>query len=126
VRAVLDTSALIGYETGRLVLADLPTDGVLPSVVLEELWLGVLSAADALRDERRRTFDAARSSLDVVPVSADIAVAGAEIRAEGRARGRRYQPLDALIGATGRVLGLPVVTQDRGFEGMAGVDVRVL
>jgi len=123
---VLDTSVLVGVEAGRLLTAALPAEGVLPVVVLEELWLGVLASNGPARDQRHATFEAARASYDVAPVTPEVALVCAAIRAEGRVRGVRYHPFDALVGATGRVLGIPVVTQDRGFEGMAGVDVRIV
>lgn len=87
---------LVGVEAGRLAPAALPAKGVLPVVVLEELWLGVLQSSGVARDRRHATFEAARAAYD------------------------------ALVGATARVLGVPVVTHDRGFEGMAGVDVLVV
>ena len=131
VTAVWDTSVLIGLETGRIApealesgrLGDSPA---ISSVVVEELQLGVLQSPTSVQESRRETLRQALAHYDVVAVSRDIALACAEIRAEGRRRGRRYDPFDSLVGATGRVLGLPVLTQDRGFEGMAGVDVRLV
>jgi len=117
---------LVGVEAGRLAPAALPAEGVLPVVVLEELWLGVLQSSGVARDRRHATFEAARAAYDVAPVTQEVALACASIRAEGRVRGVRYHPFDALVGATARVLGVPVVTHDRGFEGMAGVDVLVV
>jgi len=123
---VLDTSVLIGLESGRLGPATVVDVAVLPSVVLEELRLGVLRSSELFRKLRQQTLESALAAYDVAPVSREIALACAEIRAEGRGRGRRYDPFDSLVGATGRVLGLTVLTRDRGFEGMSGVDVRLV
>lgn len=126
VKAVLDTSVVIGLEGGRVSPEALPEELVLPAVVVEELHFGVLMADGDERVRRGQTLASALAAYDVAPVSREIALACAEIRAEGRERRRRYDPFDSLVGATGRVLGLTVLTQDRGFEGMSGVDVRLV
>ena len=124
--AVLDTSVLIGLEQGRLPRLDVPADAVLSVLTLEELWLGVRASGAEVLDERRRTFRLASTSFVILPVDERAAVASADIRAEGRERGRRYQLGDSLIAGTARVHGLPLYTQDEGMLGMTGVDVRVV
>jgi predicted nucleic acid-binding protein len=123
---LLDTSVLVGVEQHRLGAADLPGPAGLSVVTLEELWLGVLVTSGTGQSDRRRTYEVARSLYDVIPVDDGVARACAEIRANGRGRGVRYSPLDSLIGATARVHGLPLLTQDAGMLGMLGVDVRVI
>ena len=86
----------------------------------------MLRSAPEAAARRSRTYDRARSGFELLAVGADVAVACAEIRAEGRSRGLRYQAFDSLIGATARVHALPLYTQDEGMAGMAGVDVRVV
>lgn len=123
---VLDTSVLIGVETGRVSQDVLPSSGAVSTVTLEELWLGVLMRPQPTDRRRRQTLEAALAAWEALPVDLAVARACAEIRADGRARGTRYQPLDALIGATARVHGLALITQDAGMRGMLGVDVQVV
>ena len=124
--ALLDTSVLVGVEQGRVRQRDVPAEATLSAVTLEELWLGVLRSDGAPRERRRHTYAALAALYDVLPVDAAVAVACAEIRADGRARGVRYAPFDSLIGATARVHALALYTQDEGMLGMLGVDVRVV
>lgn len=122
---LLDTSVLVAVEQQR-PLAPVPADALLSVLTLEELWLGVLQARDDVLDARQRTYRQATEVFTALPVDLDVARACADIRAEGRQRGRRYELADSLIGATARVHGLPLYTQDEGMRGMLGVDVRVV
>jgi predicted nucleic acid-binding protein len=126
VSVLLDTSVLVGMEQRRLGPADVPGPAALSVVTVEELWLGVLLTPEPARAERRRTYDAAVALHDVLPVDEAVARACGEIRAEGRERRVRYAPFDSLIGATARVHGLPLLTQNEGMVGMLGVDVRLV
>lgn len=123
---LLDTSVFVGVEQRRLDAEVLPDEAALCVLTLEELWLGVLRSGPAFVAERRATYRFAVEQFVVLSVDDDVARSSAEIRAEGRQRGRRYQPVDSLIGATARVHGVPLYTQDAGMAGMAGVDVRVV
>lgn len=124
--ALLDTSLLVGVEQGRVARADVPGDGAVSAVTLEELWLGVLRSDGAVQAGRRRTYLSVSSLYEVLAVDDRVATACAEIRADGRARGVRYAPFDSLIGATARTHALALYTQDEGMLGMLGVDVRVV
>ena len=123
---LLDTSVLVGIEQGRLTPAQVSGDGAVSVVTLEELWLGVLRTPAPVQPRRRQTFEQTLGLYALLPVDAEVARACAEIRAEGRGRHVRYAPFDSLIGATARVHGLPLLTQDTGMLGMVGVDVRVV
>ena len=123
---LLDTSVLVGVETGRLEAEQFPDHAALSVVTLEELYLGMLRAGPHAMDQRRRTYVQARVEFDLLAVDAEVALACAQIRAEGRDRGVRYAPFDSLIGATARVHRLPLYTQDEGMVGMIGVDVQVV
>ena len=124
--AILDTSMLVAAESGRLSQDSFPPSAGISSVTVEELRLGVLRATPRDRSARETTYDAVTRAYSLVPVTREIADLSAEIRSEGRSRGRRYGLADALIGATARHLALPVYTQDAGFEGMVGVDVHMV
>ena len=84
--ALLDTSVLVGVEQGRVSRSDVPSDAAVSAVTLEELWLGVLRSTGPVRTGRQRTFSSVSSLFDVLPVDERVAVACAEIRADGRGR----------------------------------------
>jgi hypothetical protein len=56
-------------------------------------------------------------------VDAAVARTFATIVADLRSRRRRIPVLDALVAATAVVEGIPVVTQDRDYEAIPGVEV---
>lgn len=121
-----DTSVLVGLEQARVRPDQLLGPGAVSVVTLQELWLGVLSTPAPQQQLRRRTYEQTTALFDLLAVDTEVARTCAEIRADGRARRVRYAPLDSLIGATARVHGLVLVTQDEGMLGMLGVDVRVV
>lgn len=124
--ALLDTSVLVGLEQRRVPPAGLPAEAAVSVVTLEELWLGVLRAGPAVVSRRRTTYQRVADGFMPLPIDVAVARTSAHIRSEGRSRGRRYQLVDSLIGATARVHGLPLYTQDGGMAGMLGVDVRLV
>ena len=123
---LLDTSVLVGLEQRRLTTEALPAQASVSVLTLEELWLGVLMAAPDRRDDRRTTYALAAARFHVLAVDVVVARTSAQIRAEGRGRGRRYDLADSLIAATALVHELSVYTQDAGMLGMLGVDVRLV
>jgi len=129
VRALLDTSIVVGLESGRSV-PDPPEDAAVSVITLEELALGVEMAAlrgdDRVSAQRRLTLDLVATRFEVLPVTRAVALACARIRAAGRAVGVRYPPFDAVICATAHVHGLQLLTQDAELATVAGLDVRVV
>src|SRR5499427_10414878 len=123
-RALLDTSFFVATESGR-ALGDM--DGVTQTevsvVTLAELTVGVLMANDADRPARVATLSAVESTWDPLPIDAEVARQFAHIAAALRASRRRVPILDALIAATAVVEQIPVVTQDRDYDAIPGVDV---
>jgi predicted nucleic acid-binding protein len=127
VKALLDTSFFIAAEAGRPRREALGIDETEVSVVtLAELTVGVLLAKEPDRPRRLATLSAVESNWDPLPVSADVARAFAGIVADLRARNRRVPVLDALVAATAVVEGIPVITQDRDYQTIPGVDVIVV
>jgi predicted nucleic acid-binding protein len=124
VKALLDTSFFVATEAGR-PLGEMPgvTETEVSVVTLAELTVGVLVANDADRAGRLATLSAVESTWDPLPVDAEVARAFARIVAELRARQRRVPILDALIAATAVVAQVPVVSQDRGYDAIPGVQV---
>ncbi|MDE3074704.1 MAG: PIN domain-containing protein [Chloroflexota bacterium] len=123
-RALLDTSFFVATESGRPP-GEMPgVDETDVSVVnLAELTIGVLVASDQDRATRVATLSAVESTWDPLPIDADVARAFARIVADLRAKRRRVPILDALVAATAIVEGLPVVTQDRDYDAIPGLQV---
>jgi predicted nucleic acid-binding protein len=95
-------------------------------ITIGELRLGVLNAADqAARAARLRTFQQA-FALDPIPVDDLVADAWAVLRTALGSSGRRIGVNDSWIAATAIAHGLPLVTQDRDFDDVPGLDVVTL
>jgi len=123
-RAILDTSFFVATEAGR-PLGDMSgvTETEVSVVTLTELTVGVLMASDVDRPTRVATLSAVESTWDPLPVDAEVARQFARITAALRASRRRVPILDALVAATAIVEQIPVVTQDRDYDAIPGVDV---
>jgi predicted nucleic acid-binding protein len=126
-RALLDTSFFVAAEVGRVRKQTAGVDETEVSVVtLAELTVGVLLATHEDRPRRLATLSAVESTWDPLPIDADVARAFARIVADLRTRQRRVPVLDVLVAATAMVEGIPVVTQDRDYEAIPGVEVIVI
>lgn len=68
------------------------------------------------------TLSAVESAWDPLPIRAEVARQFARIAAVVRAGGRRVSVLDALVAATAIVEEIPVVTQDRDYDAIPGVE----
>ena len=123
-KALLDTSFFVATESGR-PLAEMPgvTETEVSVVTLAELTVGVLMANDADRANRVATLSAVESTWDPIPVDAEVARAFARIVADLRSRQRRVPILDALVAATAIVEQIPVVTKDRDYDAIPGIEV---
>jgi predicted nucleic acid-binding protein len=123
-RALLDTSFFVATESGRLLgEIDQVTQTEVSVVTLAELTIGVLMAGDADRPVRMATLSAVESTWDPLPIDAEVAREFARIVAALRVGRRRVPVLDALLAATAAVEQIPVVTQDRDYDSIPGVDV---
>lgn len=123
-RALLDTSFFVATESGRpLGALTGVTETEVSVVTLAELTLGVLMADDAERSGRVATLSAVESTWDPLPIDAEIAREFARIAADLRGRRQRVPILDALVSATAAVEQIPVVTQDRDYDAMPGIEV---
>jgi predicted nucleic acid-binding protein len=123
-RAVLDTSVLIGAEGPREL-----EGAAISAASLAELHFGVLVAADD--DERaRRTqrLGVVEATFDPLPVDATVAREWGRLAAAIVARGGqpRRRAMDLAIAATANVAGVPLLTHNGGDFGLIDdlVDVR--
>jgi predicted nucleic acid-binding protein len=119
-RALLDTSVLIGEESPPDI------EAAISVASLAELHFGVLVAVDederAVRTQRLGSIE---STFDPLPVSAAVArewgrLAGAVSNRGGQPRRRA---IDLVIAATANVQGVPLVTHNTGDFEIIG-DVR--
>ena len=123
-RALLDTSFFVATESGRpLGEMDGVTETEISVVTLTELTVGVLIANDADRSTRVATLSAVESTWDPLPIDAEVARQFARIAADVRASRRRVPILDALVAATAAVEQMPVVTRDRDYDAIPGIEV---
>ncbi len=90
---------------------------------LAELTIGVLVADDERRASRVATLSSVESTWDPLRVDAEVARAFSHIVADLRSRGRRVPLLDALTAASAIVEEIPLITQDRDYDAIPGLDV---
>lgn len=124
-RALLDTSFVIALACGEGITLDEPPDEVaISAVTLCGLHHGVLIADEGQRAGRLATLAYAERRFAVLPVDARVAPHYGRVVASTRRRTRRkLRTADALIAATAATYGLPLLTRDRDFEGVDGVEV---
>ena len=122
-RGLLDTSVFIARESGRRLHRErLPREVAVSIVTKAELRLGVLAAADVeTRDRRLATLDSI-AELHVLPVWDAVERVWAGMRAYLAASGRSVKVNDLWIAATAAAYEMPVITQDRDFHALSGVN----
>lgn len=109
VSALLDTSVLIGADSGD----GLPASAAISAVTLGELRAGVLLAkGDDLRQVREARLSAVRAAFAPLPVDADVALRYGEILALARMQRRTARASDLLILATAAAHGRTLTTRD--------------
>lgn len=122
-RGLLDTSVLIAHESGRKLKRErLPQQAAISIVTRAELRLGVLAAADIeIRDRRLNTLESI-AEMSVLPIWGAVERVWAGMRAYLTASGRSVRVNDLWIAATAAAYDMPVMTQDRDFHALSGVN----
>jgi predicted nucleic acid-binding protein len=120
---VLDTSVFIARESGRQLHRERLAQEVAISIVTKaELRLGVLAASNVeTRDRRLGTLDSI-AEIHVLPIWGAVERVWAGMRAYLAASGRSVKINDLWIAATAAAYGMPVITQDRDFYALSGVN----
>lgn len=123
-RALLDTSVVISLARGEeLAIADPPDEAAIAAITLCGLHHGVLIADDGQRPGRLATLAYVERRFAVLDLDVRIAPHYGRIVAAARREGRKPGTADALIAATAAAHSLPVVTRDRDFAALPGVEV---
>ena len=127
-RALLDTSFVIAVARGEdITLQDSPEEAAISAVTLCGLHHGVLIATEEQRPGRLATLAYAERRFAVLPVDARVAPHYGRLLASTRRRtARRLATADALIAATAAAHGLPLITRDRDFADLLGVDAIIV
>jgi len=120
---LLDTSVLIAGELGRPLRAEaLPKRAAISIVTVAELRAGILAAPDIQsRDRRLHTLERI-SEATILALDHAAAQTWAGMRAYLAASEKGMSGNDLWIAATAAAAGLPVVTQDRNFYALSGVN----
>lgn len=122
---LLDASLLIGYANGEQSAADYlerNDDTVFgaPTVVLSEVYTGLLRTTDMSRQEVKAKYGWVRT----VPFTDEAAVETAAIRSTLSSRGQKINLSDTYIAGTARAFDVPLVTADGDFEKVDDLEVE--
>jgi predicted nucleic acid-binding protein len=118
-RALVDSSVLIGVETGRLRSAALGDyDLAISAITLGELELGVLRGSEPGATARRLATFRLVQQFDPIPVDEQVAAAWALLVSRLREAKRKAPINDTWIAATAISHGVPLVTQDSDYQHM--------
>jgi len=120
---LLDTSVLIAAEGGRPLQADaLPKTAAISIVTVGELRAGILAAPD-IQSRDRRLYTLERIvGTNILAVDQRVARTWASMRAYLAVSDKRIGGNDLWIAATAAAAEIPVVTQDRAFHALSGVN----
>lgn len=123
-RALADTSIFVGLEAQRFDarrFADF--EWGISVITLGELRLGVLQAKDPDAVARRLSSYQLAQRFDALAIDEAVSDTWALLVSRLRAAGREAPMNDSWIAATAVAHGVPIVTQDAGYDHMPGVSV---
>ena len=123
-RLSVDTNAVIAYREGIPTVCAF-VEGAdllfLPVVVFGELLYGALNSAKPQKNEQITHKFSAQSVL--IPIDDAIAIRYATVRLQLKKIGRPIPENDIWIAATCLELGVPLLTRDRHFDHVQGLEV---
>lgn len=120
---LLDTTVLIAAEAGRPMREEsLPQQAAISIITVGELRAGILAAPD-IQSRDRRLYTLERiSATPILSVDQKVAQVWAGMRAYLAVTGKGMSGNDLWIAATAATVGMPVITQDRDFYALSGVN----
>ncbi|MGZ0230651.1 MAG: PIN domain-containing protein [Acidimicrobiales bacterium] len=123
-QGLADTSIFIATESGRPIASHQIPDQLAVSVItIGELRAGVLGArSTSIRDQRLTTLTEALQ-FDPIPIDENVAAAWARLRVLLRDEQLKMPINDSWIAATAMSLDVPVITQDKDFPDLPGLDI---
>lgn len=121
--ALADTSLFIALEQERPLSAEAPDSVAVSVITVGELRLGVLVADDGPTRAVRLETLSRMEALEPLPVDASVAHAWAALRLAIRDHGKRMPLNDSWIAATAIAHHMPVISQDRDYDDVPGLDV---
>ncbi|WP_246249001.1 type II toxin-antitoxin system VapC family toxin [Chelativorans alearense] len=125
---MLDTNAVNAFMHGRSSELDRRiTVRVKPELCVSAVTYGETRYGLAQRPEATRLAAAATAlfrMVEILPWASDVGERYGEMRAELRRQGRALQPLDMLIAAHALEVGATLVTSDRAFRFVPGLQVE--
>jgi predicted nucleic acid-binding protein len=120
---LLDTSVLVAAEAGRPLRAEaLPKSAAISIVTVGELRAGILTAPDVQSRDRRLYTLERIAATTILSLDQRVAQTWAGMRAYLAASGKGVSGNDLWIAATAAAAGMPVITQDRDFYALSGVN----
>jgi tRNA(fMet)-specific endonuclease VapC len=128
-RVILDTGLLIEAERGQTDPASLVAvddDVAIAAITVAELLHGVERAGERHRQVRRDWIERIVRHIPVKDYDVNTARVHARLLAESFRAGRARGSHDLIIAATAVATDRVVVTPDKGFAGLPGVQVRVV
>ncbi len=123
-QGLADTSIFIADESGRPIASHQIPDQLAVSVItIGELRAGVLGArSTSIRDQRLTTLTEALQ-FDPIPIDENVAAAWARLRVLLRDEQLKMPINDSWIAATAMSLDVPVITQDKDFPDLPGLEI---
>lgn len=120
---LLDTSVLIAAEGGRSLRAEaLPKSAAISIITVGELRAAILAAPDIYSRDRRLCTLERIAGTTILAVDQSVAQTWAGMRAYLAAAGKKIGANDLWIAATAAAAEMPVITQDRDFYALSGVN----
>lgn len=120
---ILDTNALsafVGGESGVGELLRRQARAAIPVIVLGEFRYGI--AQSKHRSAYEAWLESWLPSFEVLPVTAQTTIAYAALRSRLKRAGRPIPANDAWIAALALEHGLPVLSRDRHFDAVPGLE----
>jgi len=120
---LLDTSVLVAAEQDRSLRAEvLPGRAAISIVTVGELRAGILAAPDIYSRDRRLYTLERIAGTTILGVDQRVARTWAGMRAYLAAADKKIGGNDLWIAATAAAAEMPVITQDRDFYALSGVN----